>query len=92
MSQHNTIFKDMLSVLKRLLKVLSILILLSLHHHLLLFYKDHFLVIHLQNYSNIHREFLELCHTIVKHTLHIDRTSAMKYDGLLTKMKQNPND
>ncbi|CAF4874366.1 unnamed protein product, partial [Rotaria magnacalcarata] len=27
----------------------------------------------LQNYSNIHREFLELCHTVVKHTLHTDR-------------------
>lgn len=42
----------------------------------------------LQNYSNIHREFLELCHTIVKHTLHIDINSSMKYDVLIMKMKR----
>jgi hypothetical protein len=42
----------------------------------------------LQNYSNTHREFLELCHTIVKHTLHIDTNSTLKYDVLITKMKR----
>ncbi|CAF2371594.1 unnamed protein product [Rotaria sp. Silwood2] len=68
MSQHNTIFKDISSVLKSLLKIIP--------HRAL------------QNYSNIHREFLELCHNIVKHTLHIDTTSSMKYDVLITKMKR----
>ncbi|CAF4478154.1 unnamed protein product [Rotaria socialis] len=42
----------------------------------------------LQNYSNIHREFLELCQTVVKHTLHIDRSSPMQYDVILVKMKR----
>ncbi|UJR15815.1 hypothetical protein I4U23_002744 [Adineta vaga] len=40
------------------------------------------------NYSQIHREFLELCHTIVKHTLHIEKTNTMKYDEILIKMKR----
>ncbi|CAF3639643.1 unnamed protein product, partial [Rotaria sordida] len=68
MSQHNTIFKDISSVLKSLLKIIP--------NHAL------------QNYSNIHREFLELCHTVVKHTLHIDTNSSMKYDVLIIKMKR----
>ncbi|CAM4805766.1 unnamed protein product [Rotaria magnacalcarata] len=42
----------------------------------------------LQNYSNIHREFLELCHTVVKHTLHVDTNSSLKYDALITKIKR----
>ncbi|CAF2135209.1 unnamed protein product, partial [Rotaria magnacalcarata] len=42
----------------------------------------------LQNYSNIHREFLKLCQTVVKHTLHIDRSSPMQYDVILVKMKR----
>ncbi|CAF3645050.1 unnamed protein product [Rotaria socialis] len=42
----------------------------------------------LQNYSNIHREFLELCHTVVKHTLHIDRSSSMQYAVVIVKMKR----
>ena len=42
----------------------------------------------LQNYSNIHREFLEFCHTVVKHTLHVDANSSMKYDVLITKIKR----
>ncbi|CAF0981896.1 unnamed protein product [Adineta ricciae] len=40
------------------------------------------------NYSQIHREFLELCHTIAKHTLHIDKNSTMRYEDLLIKMKR----
>ena len=68
MSQHHTIFKDMSSVLKSILKTLPNRI--------------------IQNYSNIHREFLESSHTIVKHTLHIDRNSSMKYETILAKMKQ----
>lgn len=68
MSQHNTIFKDISSVLKSLLKVIP--------HRTL------------QNYSNIHREFLELCHTVLKNTLHIDKNSSMKYDILMTKIKR----
>ncbi|CAF4443059.1 unnamed protein product [Rotaria socialis] len=39
-------------------------------------------------YSNIHREFLELCHTVVKHTLHVDTNSSLKYDVLITKIKR----
>ncbi|CAF5160393.1 unnamed protein product, partial [Rotaria magnacalcarata] len=42
----------------------------------------------LQNYSNIHREFLELCHTVVKHTLHTDRSSSMQCDVVIVKMKR----
>ncbi|CAF4392553.1 unnamed protein product [Rotaria socialis] len=42
----------------------------------------------LQNYSNIHREFLELCHTVVKHTLHVDTNSSLKYDARITKIKR----
>ena len=42
----------------------------------------------LQNYSNIHREFLELYHTVVKHTFHVDTNSSMKYDVLITKIKR----
>ncbi|CAF1327016.1 unnamed protein product [Adineta steineri] len=68
MSQHNTIFKDISSVLKSLLKIIP--------HQALV------------NYSHIHREFLELCHTIVKHTLHIEKNNSSRYDELITKMKR----
>jgi len=42
----------------------------------------------LQNYSNFHREFLESCHTVVKHASHIDRNGSTKFDVLIGKVKR----
>ena len=85
MSQHNTIFKDISSVLKSLLKVSP-----KARSRHGCFSLSQQIIPHrgLQNYSNAHREFLEVCHTVVKHTLHMDRNSSMKYETLISKMKR----
>ena len=49
--------------------------------------RQFYFIWHRQKYQTAAmREFLELCHTIVKHTMHVARNDTARYDELLAKI------